>query len=229
MRTYKPVRANLPLSLVPQLASWDASTSASQQRLGNYLRHAEDLLAPQLHAAPDPLALRLEVGLPTNVDCLRERDLDNYLFPLVTHLAKASGRRFVSVTATKQHAKVSLVGVDRAELNESSSDQACWYARTTASAERAAYKEQIAQALDRARLLPEGPVALDIAFCTGPSRSWTNLWKPSIDALGAVLGDAGDRPWHPNDGRVTHLGLHHHINDELGHDVELWVRALPTM
>jgi hypothetical protein len=81
---YTPAPAELTLMLAPQLSSWDASTSASHQRLAGYLEHAEDLLAPVLATTRDPLALRLEVGLPADVDVLRERDLDNYLHPLVT-------------------------------------------------------------------------------------------------------------------------------------------------
>lgn len=228
MLIYTLAPAELTLMLAPQLASWDASTSASQQQMAGYLEHAEDLLAPVLATTRDPLALRLEVGLPADVDVLRERDLDNYLHPLVTQLIKRSGRRFASVTATKGHANLSRVGLAQAQLDESSSAEPCWYARTTASAEKAGYKQQIAHALERAPALPEGPVTVDIAFRTGPGRSWPNLWKPTIDALGGLLGHVGSRPWHPDDGRITQLGLHHHVEDSLGHDVELWIRAQST-
>ncbi len=227
MLTYTPAPAGLMLTQSPQLASWDASISASQQRLAGYLKHAEDLLAPVLATTGDPLALRLEVGLPADVDVLRERNLDNYLYPLVTHFSKRSRRRFASVTATKGHANLSRVGLAQAQLDESSSEP-CWYARTTASAGKARYKEQIAHALERAPALPEGPVTVDIAFRTGPGRSWPNLWKPTIDALSGLLGPVGSRRWHPDDGRITQLGLHHHVEDRLGHDVVLWIRAQST-
>lgn len=225
MLIYKPAPAELTLMLAPQLASWDSSTNASQQRLANYLEHAEHLLAPVLVKARDPLALRLEVGLSADVDVLQERDLDNYLHPLATYLMRRSARRLVSVSATKGHAKTSCVGLAQAQLDESSAAEPCWYARTTASVDKAGYKEQIAEALATAPALPEGSVTVDIAFRTGPGRSWPNLWKPTIDALGGLLGQAGSRPWHPDDGRITQLGLHHHVDDSLGHDVELGIRA----
>jgi hypothetical protein len=64
-----------------------------------------------------------------------------------------------------------------------------------------------------------GPVSLDIAVTTGPGRNWANLWKPLIDSFGPVLGEDPQRPFHPNDDRITELGLHHQINAALGHDV----------
>ncbi|MGI8537826.1 MAG: hypothetical protein ACR2K2_15405 [Mycobacteriales bacterium] len=69
-------------------------------------------------------------------------------------------------------------------------------------------------------------MALDIVFGVGPARSWINLWKPTIDALGALLGASSPaRPWHPQDGRVTRLSLHCAVDPALGHQVDLVVDA----
>ena len=65
----------------------------------------------------------------------------------------------------------------------------------------------------------EGAVGLTIGITTGPGRNWTNIWKPLIDAFGPVLGENPERPFHPNDDRVTSLGLHHNVNTAIGHDV----------
>jgi len=77
-----------------------------------------------------------------------------------------------------------------------------------------------------------GPISLAIGITTGPGRNWANIWKPLIDAFGPVLGEDPVRPFHPNDDRITSLGLHHYVNAEVGHDViitawwvNLWQRA----
>jgi hypothetical protein len=98
--------------------------------------------------------------------------------------------------------------------------------RTSASYEKPAYKEAIRDQMPAATPLPEGGVALQLAFIVGPRRTWANLWKPTIDALGAVLGrDDGAREWNIRDGRITELGLHCTIDPDHGHDVEIAIRA----
>jgi hypothetical protein len=59
---------------------------------------------------------------------------------------------------------------------------------TSVSAEKAAYKEAIRDQVTAATPLPAGGVVLQLAFVVGPGRAWANLRKPTIDALGAVLG-----------------------------------------
>jgi hypothetical protein len=99
------------LEVAPVLASWDKAGSPSQQRLAGFLAAAQEALSPQLSGLTSGLALRLDVGLQTSVDVLAERDLDNYLYPLVSYLSKPHGgsdevvaRAFVSAFATKGHA-----------------------------------------------------------------------------------------------------------------------------
>jgi len=43
--------------------------------------------------------------------------------------------------------------------------------------------------------LPPGPVRMELGFTVGPVRGWMNLWKPTLDALGQILGHA--RPLVP--------------------------------
>jgi hypothetical protein len=49
-----------------------------------------------------------------------------------------------------------------------------------------------------------------------------NLWKPLIDSLGPILGEHPSRG--PHDDRIVDLGLHHHVEPDLGHGVtiHLW-------
>ncbi len=55
-------------------------------------------------------------------------------------------------------------------------------------------------------------------------------WKPTIDSLGSVLGRADPgRLYTPDDDRITRLGLHRTIDENLGWNVaiKLWWRPAP--
>jgi hypothetical protein len=98
--------------------------------------------------------------------------------------------------------------------------------RTAVSAEKPAYTEAIRDQLTGATPLRDGGVLLQIAFVVGPGRVWANLWKPTIDALGAILGrDDSAHQWNIRDGRITELGLHCTIDPDHGHDVEIAIQA----
>ncbi len=230
---YAPVPANVPLPSPPRLESWDAAGSASQRSLTAYLRELEQLGAPLVTSTDGALAFALDVALPPGTDLLDQRDLDNYLLPAVRQLTKASGRPFVSVSGTKRHGLRSSFGIGRAQAAGPTDSGDTYRARTTASSGTAVFKQQIADALRGARPVPPGPVDLDIVFGVGPTRSWINLWKPTIDALGALLGASSPaRPWHPQDGRVARLSLHCLVDPAIGHDVDLFIdarRASPLM
>ncbi|WP_089007684.1 hypothetical protein [Micromonospora viridifaciens] len=100
---------------------------------------------------------------------------------------------------------------------------------TTASASMSVYKEQIRDQIMPASRLPGDGVALQLAFVVGPSRAWPNLWKPTIDALGAILGhDDGAREWNARDGRITDLGLHCVVDPTVGSVVRIAIRASPA-
>lgn len=223
---YVPVPANVPLPTAPRLESWDAAGSPSQSALTAYLRELEQLAAPLVASTDGDLAFALDVALPPGADLLDQRDLDNYFLPAVRHLTKTWGRPFVSVSGTKQHGSTSFFGIGPAQTAGSADPGDTHRARTTASSETAAFKQQIADALRAARPVPSGPVTLDIVFGVGPARSWINLWKPTIDALGALLGVSSPaRPWHPRDGRVIRLSLHCLLDAALGNDVDLFIVA----
>jgi hypothetical protein len=149
-------------------------------------------------------------------------DLDNYAYPLASHL-KDSG--LVSVWCTKRHGEQSFVRIEAArEMPPSSTD--VLVARTTASASTTAYKEQIHSAVAVATELPAGPVRLELAFVVGPGRNWLNLWKPTIDSLGPLLGRSrSGRDWDPLDGRITELGMHLAVDPAVRHDIVVGITA----
>jgi hypothetical protein len=217
----QPIRLPVP----PRLASWNKASDPDQTRLAEYLDLSEALLQPRLAQLSGPLALRLDVGLPSTAALLDERDLDDYLFPLATRLGR-SGADLACVWGTKQHSGTSLIRIERAVRTGPSSFEYCRAVHTTASAESSAFKEQIREKLGPVSPIPLGPLRMHLCFTVGPRRNWLNLWKPTIDALGPILGQASPaRPWSPLDGRIVDLGLHRRVDAALGHDVIIVVAA----
>ena len=159
-----------------------------------------------------------------------QHDLDNYLLPLTIRLSSRTRLPFVSVWGTKQHADTSTVCVARAVPVEVLAGRDHWYeVRTSASWVTAAYKQQIQDQLAAAEALPEGAVSMHVSFTVGPNRNWTNLWKPTIDAFGTLLGSTTpERSWNPRDGRITELGLHVRMDPSLGHPVNIAIHARPA-
>jgi len=198
------------LSARPSRAGQDEGTHPSHVRLGAFLDAADELIRPALREAPDPLALRVDVGLPRSVPLLEHHELDNYLLPIAGHLTRRSGRGFVSVWGTKDTADESLVRVARARPADGEApDTAVHHVRTTAACDSTAFKHQIHDQLAAATVLPDGPVRLELTFTVGPRRHWFPLWKPTMDALSRVIGrNLGADQWNPRDGRIVQLGLH---------------------
>lgn len=220
----RPEGDSQQLHLAPRLASWNTANHPDQVRLRAYLDAAATLL---VHSRVDgPWALRLDVGLPAERNLLDTADLDNYAYPLASRLRDHPG--LVSVWCTKQHGEQSFVRIEPArEVPAPSAD--VLVARTTASAETPAYKEQIHAAVAEAAELPPGPVRLELAFVVGPGRNWLNLWKPTIDAHDPLLGlTHPGRAWHPRDGRITELGMHLTIDPAVRHDVYVGIAAQPV-
>jgi hypothetical protein len=211
------------------VASWDRADHPSQRALSAFLDSLEPLLRPALQQPANPVALALDIGLPTGTPLTSGgRDLDNYLFPIVARFGPA---RFAAAFACKHHGR-SAIAVGPAQLADD--DPPGHWAQgsvlLTASSDTAAWKQQLAAGLAAStnlRVLPPGPAAIHIAFRVGPYRNWANLWKPAIDALGGVLGvDNPARPFAPRDDRITELGLQNSIDPSLGHavQVDVWWR-----
>lgn len=222
MPTTVPMRLKVP----PRLASWNAQGDPEQQRLKSYVDYVIARVEESLARQPGDVAVRLDVSVPEQLHLLDQRDLDNYLFPLATRL-HSDGFPITSWWATKSRQVPSLVRVGASE--STTVDDVLAEFVTTASSESAKYKEDIRDKVSSVEPLPDGPAAVQIAFVTGPGRNWLNLWKPTIDALGSLLGLTDPaRPWHPRDGRITQLGLHHRLDPGLRHDVRIAISAQPA-
>jgi hypothetical protein len=223
----KPGSEYIPLSIQPRLASWMVAGHPDQVRLEEFLTHAYELVQHRLEQVPDPLVLGFDVGLQESTRRLESNDLDNYLFPLAKRLSERSGREFASVWGSKRHASASSICVAQVRPTTSRPPAECSFTvRTNTSAQSTAYKQQIHDQFVGAVELGEGAVSMQLSFSVGPRRNWLNLWKATIDALDPILGQTiPQHPWHPRDGRIVELGLHHRLEPTLKNDVLISISA----
>jgi hypothetical protein len=205
----------------------NGAAGPDQVRLSEYLAAADEVLRPQHGRLSGPLAVRLDVGLPAGALLLEQRDLDNYLFPLATRLRRSTTSELVSVWGTKQYSPRSYIRVERAIPVPITGPFDCWCSvRTDTSSQTEAFKEQIRGQLAGTEPLPAGPLHMQLSFTVGPGRNWLNLWKPTIDALGQILGHASSgAPWDPLDGRIVELGLHNRVDPAIGNHVFITIAA----
>jgi hypothetical protein len=215
------------LAVQPRRTPWDAAGDPAKVRISAFLDAAEEaatqMNAPRLAGTPGPLALCLDIGLPPAAALLEHHDLDDYLFPVTGHLSRRTRRDFVSVWGTKAVADDSYVRVGAARPADGA---ALHRVRTTASGDSTAYRQQIRNQLATAEELPPGPVWLELVFTLNPRRPWINLWKPTIDSLGPLLGLRSlVDPWQPRDARIVRLGLHHVADPSLAHEAVIDVIA----
>ena len=215
------------LDSLPRLASWEQADHPAQVALRSSLDHAWSLTSKQLDAGSGPWAMTLHLGLPESVDLAMDRDLDNYALPLARHLASRTERPLISVLAVKQHGDTSHIGIGVPQpVGLPYDDEVTTTFRTSVSSESTAYKRNIADHIDTFPALRNGPVQLRLAFWVGRRRNWLNLWKPTIDALGGILGTSNRHSiWSPDDGRIGLLGLSCHADDDMGNDVVIALSA----
>ncbi|MDP9225700.1 MAG: hypothetical protein M3P18_18040 [Actinomycetota bacterium] len=208
------------------MESWDARSSPSQLALASYLNHVEGLVAEAMKSLTNtPLSIELAVGLPVHVHAIRGgHDLDNYLYPLIRRLGVG---RFVSARTSKAPGNVSSVRIARAEAADPLELEGWAYAaaETSASTATAAWKHEIVERLSPATsVAPDGPIDVQLAFAVSERRNWAWLWKPALDALGAIWGvNDVAKPFQTRDDRITRLAVHRTIDDSLGNRVRIGV------
>jgi len=177
----------------PRLASWDAKTYPSQGRLRAYLKDLMARLDP-LPPAPLPLFLHLSVDVRERENLLQGHDLENYLTPLFGR-EWLDPARFVRVSAAKHVGKGSRLTIGLAKRETGASAGTGWGHFSCAAGSGASekpWKERLRTALadSSPRPLPPGPIEVRLAWRCSPARNWVNLWKPTGDAMGPVLGEA---------------------------------------
>jgi len=216
----------------PLLACWDSKTNPAQIRLQAYLDDVECRLRPGLDNE-DTYFLLVEVGLPDRLGLLRHHDLENYLTP-VAH--RFRDLRIPLACATKQIGGRSRVAVGVAQPLGEPPPLGEWEhaaVRCSGSPQTKQWKHDLRAALLRRRVptAQPGPLEMHTAWRCGSIRSWINLWKPTGDAFGPILGEPlASQPFNPSDDRIVALDLHLEQDDSLGYEVHVgvWWRGTPA-
>ena len=215
-------------NIEPRVASWNRKTDPEQMRVQAYLDKLEAALTP-LPRAGGHLFLHMEIDVQQSARLLHHYDLENYLTPVVFRLG---GQHFTFVSAEKRVGGGSRLIVGRAERLSGADGLQDWKhvsIRAGSGAGTTAWKAKLRETLARSGSKPLGPGRVDVqlAWRCSPGRNWVNLWKPTGDAMGPVLGEPfADRPFYPNDDRIVRLGLHLNLDQQMGHavDVGMWWR-----
>ncbi|MGY1643090.1 hypothetical protein ACI782_18450 [Geodermatophilus sp. SYSU D00703] len=206
-----------PLGVAPRLAGWMATGHPDQVHVRAFVTHAQSVLGTP---PSGPVALRLDVGLPDDVRLLDQYGLARYLGPLAEWLESHGEWELAGVWATKAPGEDTVLRVDAARPVAPPEGDRRFTLRTTTSAGSPQYTAEVREQLAGEPTLPDGPVALQLAFVVPPGCNWPGLWQPTLDGLARVLGAAGDdSPDEPCDGRVVELGLHRREDPALGHGV----------
>lgn len=211
----------------PLLESWNARDDPAQVRLQAYLDDLEARLSPLPEDQPLFLQMEIDVGTPERV--LHHCDLDNFLYPVVRRIG---WQRFRLAAATKYAGGGSRIAVGIAGV------QGCpppgywhfFWCRAGSGVEKPEWKQRTRAALaaEGPGVLPPGPVEAHMAWRCSRRRNWAWMWKPTADALGPLLGEPDPaKPFHPDDGRISHLSLHLTRDESEGHnvDVAVWLRS----
>jgi hypothetical protein len=213
----------------PVLAQWQASTHPAEIRLRQYVSKLVQDLSP----LPDrgPLYLHMDIDIREQERLLRHYDLENYLTPLFGR-RWLPPERFVLVSARKYIGGGSRVLCGLAEQS-SKCDETSWFhfsheAGSGYSTPRWKAALRAALAASGPSVLPPGPAKTRIAWRCSSRRNWANLWKPTGDAMGPVLGCSDPRnPFNPHDDRIVDLELHLNLDDSLRHDVVVGIWWTP--
>jgi hypothetical protein len=209
----------------PQIASWDHKEHANQVRLKSYLQMVREYFAPVLTGG-QKLAISLIIDLKREDRLYRGNDVENYVTPLVRGLG---WRNFVYAEVEKRVGGGSCISIGPAVLRADVPGWRGWSGRIAGRLAAQDGKRCIRVELGRTveSPLPSGPIAVHMAWRLPSSRNWVALWKPTGDAMGPVVGESRypEKEFHPDDDRITKLGLHRCVDDTLGQrvvDVGLW-------
>jgi hypothetical protein len=179
----------------------------------------------------EDLYLHLQIDRGDRRDLLHHHDTENYLTPIVRHLG---ARRFALVSGTKRVGGGShlLIGVAESGCQPDGPEWGRFAYAAHSGAGSKAWKVALRDGLlaAGAAKLPPGAVAVHLAWRCSSARAWMNLWKPTADAMGPVLGEPDpNNPFNPADDRIVSLSLHRLPDDALGWAVEtalLWRHEL---
>lgn len=152
------------------------------------------------------LGLELEVAAPRS-------DLKKWLAPI----ARALPLRLAVVRRAPGN-RLRVVRAERATPPAGAAHLSCL--RTWGPA-ASRWREDLRQRFvqEGVQPLPPGNVALALSWRCSSLQNWVELWRPTGDSLGPVLGDR--RPMRPRLERVSELSLHLSHDDRLGMAVDV--------
>jgi hypothetical protein len=218
-----PSGAPLEIEPAPRLDSWMRRDHPDQVRLRDYLDWLTLRVAVGVASENNTLGLR--VAMPSSLDS-GGSDLDNFLYPVIRALGAA---RFVSVWGWKQRGGSSTIVTAQAEPSQLPDPS--WAFASAETSQPKDSREWKVDIDDQIRGQVSRPVdallEVQIAYVVEPSWNWAALWKPTIDALGAIVGEAS-RPFNARDDRIIALGLHRvaRVRSPRRTSVGVWWRAL---
>ncbi len=215
----------------PLVAQWEKNTHPAQICLHNYLALLQRELTPEIEHQKS-LFLHLEIDVVEEKNLLNQHDVENYLTPLFSSRC-LDARQFVLVSGRKKVGGGSCLTVGKAvPLTENAPAEGWRYFSCSPGdgADNKAWKERIRSAMEASspEVVVNEPVEVRLAWRIGHCRNWVNLWKPTGDAMGPVLGyvQPGNL-FHPHDDRIIHLCMHKTFDGSLGNDVDvgMWWRT----
>lgn len=155
------------------------------------------------------LAMELEVAGPAPVD----------LKTLLAPLARGLPLRLATVRRTDNPENVLRISqAERAAPPQHGQHRSCL--RTWGPA-ASRWREDLRQKLVESQVEPllEGQVGLQLSWRCSSLQNWVELWRPTGDSLGPVLGER--RPMRPRLERVSQMSLHLSLDDRLGMAVDV--------
>lgn len=158
----------------PRLASWERADHPQQVRLRRYVDGVPDALGPL--PTEESLYLDTTVDVVDSVRLHTHHDLENYLTPIFGSRGLAA-RRFVLVRAIKRVGGGSSIGWGMALPAKTPKIDDGWHhhsTRTSVSAGRPEWKQQVRESLEAAEPtpLPPGPASVRLAWQCSPERNW---------------------------------------------------------
>jgi hypothetical protein len=209
----------------PLLASWEKKEHPAQIRLRSYLDQVMRDVG-DLPLAEEGLFAHLVVDVEKEERLIHHYDLENYLTPLFAR-GRIDRSRFRLVSATKQVGGGSSLSIGPAQPRSTGMTDEGWHHfshETDVRTSSRRWKQTIRDALAQSQpaVMAPGPVELHLAWRCSSRRNWINLWKPTGDVLGPVLGEssAGGQ-FNPNDDRIVALSLHLNNDETMAYAVEV--------
>jgi hypothetical protein len=224
--TYKKIKLD-----EPKLASWNANSDPEQRALQRYLDDIKQRLEPLPLSSRLYLHMEIDVRQPEKL--LHHHDLDNYLYPVVQRLGAS---HFTLVSAIKRAGGGSYLQIGQAKPINASPEKEGWtsFQHDTRGVSivnkewKGAIRDSLQDAVKAHQIDPlkPGAVELQLVWKCSSERNWISLWKPTIDAMGPVLGEK--RPFNPNDDSIVSLMLHLNTNNSIGWSVQIGMMWRPV-